>query len=191
LGANFNNSTGIGYNTDCTAEGQVRIGNSEVTSIGGFQDWTNISDSRFKSDVREDVKGLAFIKTLRPVTYYKNLRAIDDWWADNYGERDTMLMEKNWTSAESSIRHTGFIAQEVEAAAEVLGFEFSGVDAPKHEKDFYGLRYATLTVPLVKAVQEQQEMIQQLQQQYAQLEQNYHELVARIEGQVSGTIKTE
>ena len=49
---------------------------------------------------------------------------------------------------------TGFIAQEVEAAAKKLGFDFSGVDAPKNENDYYGLRYAEFVVPLVKAVQE-------------------------------------
>ena len=49
---------------------------------------------------------------------------------------------------------TGFIAQEVEAAAKNIGYDFSGVDAPKNEKDMYGLRYAEIVVPLVKAVQE-------------------------------------
>ena len=49
---------------------------------------------------------------------------------------------------------TGFIAQEVEKAALGLGFDFSGVEAPKNEKSFYGLRYAEFVVPLVKAVQE-------------------------------------
>ncbi|MCB0619902.1 MAG: hypothetical protein KDC41_14570, partial [Saprospiraceae bacterium] len=51
-------------------------------------------------------------------------------------------------------RYTGFIAQEVESAALELGFEFSGVDAPKNEDEIYGLRYAEFSVPLVKAVQE-------------------------------------
>jgi hypothetical protein len=50
--------------------------------------------------------------------------------------------------------YTGFIAQEVEAAAESLNYTFSGVDEPKNENDYYGLRYAMFTVPLVKAVQE-------------------------------------
>jgi len=42
----------------------------------------------------------------------------------------------------------------VEEAAKELGYDFSGVDAPKNDKDFYGLRYAEFVVPLVKAVQE-------------------------------------
>ena len=49
---------------------------------------------------------------------------------------------------------TGFIAQEVEEAAKATGFEFSGIDKPKSDNDYYGLRYAEFVVPLVKAVQE-------------------------------------
>jgi trimeric autotransporter adhesin len=57
------------------------------------------------------------------------------------------------------IRYTGFIAQEVEAAAQKSGFNFSGVDKPKNDTDQYSLRYAEFVVPLVKAVQEQQVII--------------------------------
>jgi hypothetical protein len=64
---------------------------------------------------------------------------------------------------------SGFLAQDVEAAAQQVGFDFSGVDAPKNEKDMYGLRYAEFVVPLVKAIQEQQEEIELLQQQNAEL----------------------
>ncbi len=39
-------------------------------------------------------------------------------------------------------------------SAKNIGFNFSGVDAPKNENDLYGLRYAEFVVPLVKAVQE-------------------------------------
>jgi len=34
------------------------------------------------------------------------------------------------------------------------------VDAPKNDKDSYGLRYSEFVVPLVKAMQEQQTLIQ-------------------------------
>jgi hypothetical protein len=51
-------------------------------------------------------------------------------------------------------KHTGFVAQEVEEAANQLNYDFGGVDKPKNDKDFYGLRYAEFVVPLVKAVQE-------------------------------------
>ena len=64
---------------------------------------------------------------------------------------------------------SGFIAQEVEAAAKSLGYNFSGIDRPRNEKDLYGLRYAEFVVPLVKAMQEQQALIAALQKQVNEL----------------------
>jgi hypothetical protein len=55
--------------------------------------------------------------------------------------------------------YSGFIAQEVEAAATAVGYDFHGVDKPKNETSHYGLRYAEFVVPMVKAMQEQQEMM--------------------------------
>jgi hypothetical protein len=74
------------------------------------------------------------------------------------------------------IRYSGFIAQEVEAAAQKAGYSFSGVDGPKNEKDNYGLRYAEFVVPLVKAVQEQQDLIQRQQQLIDNLTRRIEEL---------------
>ena len=67
-------------------------------------------------------------------------------------------------NANDQIRYTGFIAQEVEATAKSVGFDFSGVDKPKNENDHYALRYAEFVVPLVKAVQEQQALINEQQE---------------------------
>ena len=150
--ASYHNSTALGYNSNCTNPNQIRIGNYQVTSIGGYVNWTNISDARFKTNVSEDVAGLDFINDLRPVTYHLDLHAIDNWWLDNYGFRDSSLAELGY--GKETIRYTGFIAQEVEDAARENKFDFSGIDAPEHDKDFYGLRYAEFVVPLVKSVQE-------------------------------------
>ena len=57
------------------------------------------------------------------------------------------------------IRMSGFLAQDVEAAAKKIGYDFNGVDVPKNDKSLYGLKYAEFVVPLVKAVQEQQQLI--------------------------------
>ena len=62
------------------------------------------------------------------------------------------------------------MAQDVEATAKQLGFNFSGVDAPKDANDVYGLRYAEFVVPLVKAVQEQQQIIEDLKKRIEVLE---------------------
>jgi hypothetical protein len=61
------------------------------------------------------------------------------------------------------------VAQEVEAAAKKSGYDFSGIDAPKNKNDFYGLRYAEFVVPLVKGMQEQQQMILELKKEIEEL----------------------
>jgi len=153
----LSNTTCIGTDAAATATDIVRIGNVYVNSIGGYQNWTNISDSRFKENVKEDVPGLSFINQLHPVTYQLNREKINKF--TGVTERQEKLKEKDpsvkfLTGEKYSEVTTGFIAQEVEAAAQSIGFVFSGVDAPKDENDFYGLRYAEFVVPLVKAVQE-------------------------------------
>jgi len=47
----------------------------------------------------------------------------------------------------AAVRYTGFLAQDVEKAAKSVGYDFSGVDAPQHERDNYSLRYAEFVVP--------------------------------------------
>jgi hypothetical protein len=73
-------------------------------------------------------------------------------------------------------RFSGFLAQDVEAAARSIGYDFSGVDAPKNENDLYGLRYAEFVVPLVKAVQEQQEIIETQNEKLSDLQKQIDEL---------------
>lgn len=164
---NGNNSTAIGYGATATASNQVRLGNSSVTSIGGQVGWTNFSDGRYKKDVKEEVPGLAFISRLRPVTYHLKVAEIENAVKAGMPQAKKSVngvmqsLRKEPSAAEVQARqekekvlYSGFIAQEVDKAAQELGYDFSGVDKPKGEKDFYGLRYSEFVVPLVKAVQE-------------------------------------
>ena len=145
------NSSSLGYYALISASHQVRIGDYRVTSIGGFQAWTNLSDGRFKKDIQENVPGLTFINKLRPITYTWKKRELDKYMNARFktggGEARPSVEDDNTVA-------TGFVAQEVEAAAKELKYEFDGVDAPKNENDLYGLRYSEFVVPLVKAVQE-------------------------------------
>jgi len=81
-------------------------------------------------------------------------------------------------SSIDSISFTGFIAQEVEIAADNCNYDFSGVKKPKTDKDLYGLSYSEFVVPLVKAVQEQQEIINAQQKALELLEKRIAELEA-------------
>jgi trimeric autotransporter adhesin len=71
-----------------------------------------------------------------------------------------------------SLRQTGFIAQEVEAAAKKLGFNFSGVQAPKNGNGLYSLRYSDFVMPLVQAVKEQQVIIEAQEKKILKQQQN-------------------
>jgi len=170
---NYTNGTALGYNAKITASNQIRIGNANITSIGGYEPWTNVSDQRFKKNIRENIKGLEFIKALRPVTYQLDQASIKRWHVEKYGqENHEEEIVENKNPNQTPIIHSGFLAQEVEATARRLGYDFSGVDAPKNDSDFYGLRYATFVVPLVKAVQEQQEMIEALKAENEKLKES-------------------
>jgi hypothetical protein len=180
----YSNVTLLGIDATATGNNMVRIGNTFVTSIGGYQNWTNISDSRVKENVIEDVPGLSFITKLRPVTFQLNREKINEFIGLN--DRRNKIKEKNpdaefLEGEEYSQVTTGFLAQEVEAAAKSIGFEFSGVDAPKNENDMYGLRYAEFVVPLVKAVQEQQVIISSQQNQITELLKQNEDMLKRIE----------
>jgi hypothetical protein len=175
------NTTAVGYNTHNSADNQVRIGNSSVTSIGGYEDWSNISDARFKFNVLQNVPGLDFVLRLNPVTYNLDVEKLNQFLGipDSVSQRSEFsgrsIVEK------SNAMRTGFIAQDVEKAAAEIGYDFSGVDKPKNEHDHYGLRYAQFVVPLVKAVQELSEQNRQLQEVIRELSGNENELTIRNE----------
>ncbi|MCU7548175.1 tail fiber domain-containing protein [Chitinophagaceae bacterium LB-8] len=187
----LSNTTALGNGATTKASNQVRIGNSSVTSIGGYASWSKLSDGRYKKNVKEDVPGLAFITQLRPVTYTvdvegldkalnKDLPAIDD--KESQSARPTPSAEEIASKAASAqVIHTGFMAQEVEEIAKKLQYEFSGIDKPKNNQDFYGLRYAEFVVPLVKAVQELNFMNKQLKEEVDALRSNNEQLEQRLE----------
>jgi hypothetical protein len=174
---NHYNTTAIGYGTVVTADQQVRLGNSSVTSIGGFAPWTDLSDKRFKKNIEGNVPGLDFILKLKPVTYNYDIKKLDA-----FTGTDSLLKSKNDATQlklhnqsvdkKEAIRYTGFIAQDVEQSAKEINYDFSGVIKPQNEKDHYSLAYSEFVVPLVKAVQEQQQMIEELKKEIDLLKSN-------------------
>lgn len=178
-GNGFFNCIAIGQSTVSPASSAARIGNGATNSIGGQVGWSTLSDGRFKTDVKADVKGLDFILQLRPVTYHLDAMAVSKKLKENHGMEWSDEM-KNAMKEKTATLQSGFIAQEVETAANKIGYDFSGVDKPKNENDLYGLRYGEFVVPLVKAVQEQQKMIEDLKNNNADLQKQIDELKALI-----------
>ncbi len=155
----YYNDIAIGEGVACTDVSQARIGNSATASIGGYADWTNISDGRVKKNIKQNVPGLQFINMLQPITYNLDLTAADNiiqaQRKDSTGKIIPLSnIEITARKAKEQVIYTGFIAQDVEKSAKELNYNFSGVDAAKNDKDLYGLRYSEFVVPLVKAVQE-------------------------------------
>lgn len=152
---NYSNATAIGNGASVSASNKVRVGNTSVTVIEGQVAWTNASDGRFKKNIKEDVKGLDFIKKLRPVTYNFETRKFDEFLMKNMPDSIKRIRMKDIDyNLSTNIIHSGFIAQEVEQTANDCGYVFDGVHAPSSDNDNYGLAYSQFVVPLVKAVQE-------------------------------------
>jgi trimeric autotransporter adhesin len=162
VSANVSNTVVIGNGSAATASNLVRLGNTSTTVIGGSVGFSTLSDERIKKNIQEDVKGLSFISLLRPVTYNYDLQKADDMQGVPQAAR-TSYTEKQ------GIRYSGFLAQEVEAAAMKTGYNFSGVNKPQNEQSLYSINYSEIVVPLVKAVQELKTIVEKQQQEIEKL----------------------
>lgn len=148
----LSNATAIGNGAIVNASNKVMIGNTSVTSIGGQVGWSVFSDARLKENVKESLLGLDFILKLKPVEF--NYKAV----------------------GQKGLTYTGLIAQDVEKALKSLGTDFSALQKPQNENDFYQLRYAEFVAPLIKAVQEQQARIDSQQKQIDELRREIRDL---------------
>jgi hypothetical protein len=148
--ANRTNSIVLAGFGNLTLDGdnRVRVGNSSMSSIGGQVGWSTLSDQRIKENIQDDVKGLDFILKLKPLSYNYDIEKSQN--------LQNVKLDQAWNGKYDieKIRFSGFLAQEVEAAAKESNYEFSGVDKPQDADGLWGLRYAEFTVPLVKATQE-------------------------------------
>jgi len=139
LSNNINGSNNIAIGDDAqtpdpNGSNQVRIGNAAITYAGIQVPWTTTSDQRYKSDIKNSNLGLNFINSIRPVSYYRN--------NDN-----------------SKKTEYGFIAQELEVSLNKAGVINSGI-VGKDKDGMYSLRYNDLIALMVKAIQEQQQIIE-------------------------------
>lgn len=173
------NSMALGAGAQVDASNKVVIGNTSVSNIGGSSWWT-ISDGRFKKDIEENVAGISFIKQLRPVTYNLDMDKLNTHVYKNGLDE----YEKNFganSERKAKIVYTGFIAQEVEQAANRSKYDFSGVHAPENAGQHYSLSYAEFVVPMVKTYQEQQQLINEQTTSMSVQQENLDELLNEIQ----------
>lgn len=162
----------LGYNAAVGVSNKARIGNSSITSIGGQVNWTAFSDARIKDQVSENVPGLSFINKLRPVTYHYNVARENEL----LGIPESPKWEKKYDI--EKIQFSGFLAQEVDAVAQQIGYDFSGVDK---SGDLMGLRYAEFVVPIVKSVQELASQNNELKKENEFLKNENTRILARLD----------
>ena len=198
----FSNSTGIGSGANIDGSNEVILGNNLITSIKAqVNGITTLSDGRFKKNINENVPGLEFIKLLRPVTYNYNIKGLDAYRAPNSqsskGPGGTVTAQpqtkdENAIVQKEKILYTGLVAQDVEAAAKKIKYNFSGLYIPQNSKDTYGLSYVDFVVPLIKAVQQLTASNDSLQNQITDLQNQLNEIRAQVASLASlGTINKE
>jgi hypothetical protein len=133
--------------------GGVAAAGSGYAHIAGG--WTFSSDRRLKSDIKDSPLGLDFIKTIRPVSYFRN----DD--VDKKTEY-------------------GFIAQELDNALQNAGSTNNGI-VRLTPNGMLGVRYNDFLPISIKAIQEQQLQIEALQKKNEELMKMNEMIVKRLE----------
>lgn len=98
------------------------------------------------------MKGLEFIKRLRPVSYNFDANRFDEFLMQNFpdsikAKRKSAIntnrrsaVNTQVTTKLSDIRQSGFVAQEVAEAARQSGYNFNGVHAPENPTDNWSCR---------------------------------------------------
>ncbi|MEP7168353.1 MAG: tail fiber domain-containing protein [Bacteroidota bacterium] len=171
------NITMLGWgitNGQCTGNNQVLLGNTAVSQLRApVTGITAYSDGRYKTNVKDDIRGLDFITKLNPVSYNVRPSELHKIW----GTPDSISEKINHSQVET-IRYTGFIAQEVEKAARESGYDFTGIDIPHNDHEAYALRYTEFIMPIVKAIKEQQSIIEKQNERIVTLEQQLSSLLS-------------
>ena len=177
------NNTVIGYDADANATGTNQIacgngavasgsnvgiwGNASVATNNITVDWTVTSDERIKENIEDASLGLDFINALKPKTYTKKHPA--DWdeaileprFKEGGSEYDEEKGEPIKGEFDTDKVHNGLIAQDLKAAMDSLGVDFSGWNEDSNGKQ--GIQYAALVMPLIKAVQELSAKVKELE----------------------------
>ena len=194
---NLKNCTFLGHASRASADNQVQLGDSstEVYAYGSSIHWR--SDARDKTDIRDTLLGLDFIKSLRPVDFRWDYR--DDYFdrqdvirADGEVEPRLVSVTKDGSRSRNRFHH-GLIAQEVKTAADAQGVDFAGYQdhSVNGGDDVLSLGYVELIAPLIKAVQELSAENADLRDRVGVLEQWMKETIVEEHNNVTDRDKLE
>ena len=163
----YNTCTAVGYGATVTGSNQVQLGTDNVTVYAQKAIQTR-SDSRDKIDIQHTLLGLEFIKKLTPRQFRMNSREA---YFEIGQQRD--FSATNDGSKAGKRFHQGFVAQEVKTVLDEMNIDFAGYQDHKINggEDVLSLGYTEFIAPIVKAIQEQQQMIELQQQKINELEQ--------------------
>jgi hypothetical protein len=140
-----------------TDDHKIVLGDSNITDLICNDTSISSSDSRDKTDVENFTHGLNYIEQLRPVTYRWDKRA---WYVDKLSKDmtdDDVKNAKPDGSRKKNKINVGFLAQEVQAIEEALGYkasEESNLVFNDNDGFQYGLKYERLVPMLVNAIKE-------------------------------------
>lgn len=126
---------------------QTSIGRANNRTSCVWVAWSNVSDNRDKTNINPltDNLGINFVRKLRPVTFNWDKRIeYQDKCGYEYGVKDGTLIEEN--------EDYGFIAQEIEVAAQQVGEKFDAVFYGDYQ-DAYSVSHLDFVAVLTKALQ--------------------------------------
>ena len=140
-GSSLQKAGAIGYGTVINSSNKIRMGKEgDMVRVESW-DFHSVSDSRFKFNIQDnDVPGINFIAGLRPVTYNFDTEQYDLFLMQNMPDSvATERMKETDYEQSSSIKRTGFLAQEVEHLCNEIGYDFDGIHVPETDIDNYSL----------------------------------------------------
>ena len=161
------NETVLGYAVTGIGSNTVAIGNTSVSSIKGQVSFTTYSDERIKRNITSGSLGLEFISTLNPVRFQKENPAnypseiLEERYTDrtkyetidSYPYSSSYIVPADPAPVTDNEWYNGLIAQEVSSSLSNLGIP-SDIWNTNETNGKQGIKYETLTIPLIKAVQE-------------------------------------
>ncbi len=154
---NHNYAVAIGYKAEAKADYAIQLGNADA-KVFTYNGYCYTSDARDKTDIRDTELGLDFVLGLRPVDFKWNHRGSRE-------QRDTRY-------------HHGFIAQEIEAFCSEFGGRKNLAD--NGGEDQHVMNHEELLAPIVKAIQEQQQLFEQEYARTSQFAQDIQQLKSEL-----------